>query len=103
MATPGTQANVTPPSNPTHTPTPTLQGQREVNCVSLCRLGQETVQDIVAKTNEIFVVLKSTQVETFNNRFAILGVKTRTKGMDSPNRQNWLKRIVRVLSFCAPF
>ncbi|XP_071804594.1 mediator of RNA polymerase II transcription subunit 30-like [Asterias amurensis] len=62
MATPGTQANVTPASNPTHTPTPTLQGQREVNCVSLCRLGQETVQDIVAKTNEIFVVLKAMQL-----------------------------------------
>ncbi|XP_070533174.1 mediator of RNA polymerase II transcription subunit 30-like [Ptychodera flava] len=35
---------------------------REVNTASLCRIGQETVQDIVAKTTEIFSLLKNTQL-----------------------------------------
>ncbi|XP_077990419.1 mediator of RNA polymerase II transcription subunit 30-like [Glandiceps talaboti] len=36
--------------------------QRDVNTASLCRIGQETVQDIVYKTTEIFNVLKNTQL-----------------------------------------
>lgn len=35
---------------------------REVNTASLCRIGQETVQDIVGKTNEIFQLLKNIQI-----------------------------------------
>ncbi|XP_002736228.1 mediator of RNA polymerase II transcription subunit 30-like [Saccoglossus kowalevskii] len=35
---------------------------KEVNTASLCRIGQETVQDILIKTTEIFNVLKTTQL-----------------------------------------
>ncbi len=35
---------------------------KEVNMATLCRMGQETVQEIVTKTNEVFSVLKTMQV-----------------------------------------
>ncbi|KAF2894503.1 hypothetical protein ILUMI_11664 [Ignelater luminosus] len=46
----------TPPSQP--------QGQqqaKEFNTASLCRIGQETVQDIVSRTQEVFQTLKTIQ------------------------------------------
>jgi len=38
------------------------QAAREVNTASLCRIGQETVQDIVFRTMEIFQLLRNMQV-----------------------------------------
>lgn len=38
------------------------QAAREVNTASLCRIGQETVQDIVYRTMEIFQLLRNMQV-----------------------------------------
>ncbi|XP_069477640.1 mediator of RNA polymerase II transcription subunit 30 [Ambystoma mexicanum] len=35
---------------------------REVNTASLCRIGQETVQDIVCRTMEIFQLLRNMQL-----------------------------------------
>ena len=35
---------------------------KEVNAASLCRMGQETVQDLVAETQDMFSNLKSVQV-----------------------------------------
>ncbi|MEE6463299.1 hypothetical protein FKM82_005847 [Ascaphus truei] len=35
---------------------------REVNTASLCRIGQETVQDIVFRTMEIFQLLRNMQL-----------------------------------------
>ncbi|MBN3277288.1 MED30 polymerase, partial [Polyodon spathula] len=45
-------------------PFPGQQGQaaREVNTASLCRIGQETVQDIVFRTMEIFQLLRNMQL-----------------------------------------
>lgn len=40
------------------------QQQKEVNTASLCRLGQETVQDIVNKTTDLFQLLKQVQLPT---------------------------------------
>ncbi|KAG9355388.1 hypothetical protein JZ751_000226, partial [Albula glossodonta] len=37
------------------------QAAREVNTASLCRIGQETVQDIVFRTMEIFQLLRNMQ------------------------------------------
>lgn len=61
----------TPPANPTPTtsakttpniPVPLATPQsKEFNTVSLCRFGQETVQDIVSRTQEVFSSLKSIQ------------------------------------------
>lgn len=38
------------------------QAARDVNTSSLCRIGQETVQDIVLRTMEIFQLLRNMQV-----------------------------------------
>lgn len=47
-------------------PTPPAQAQaqqsKEFNTASLCRIGQETVHDIVSRTQEVFQTLKIIQV-----------------------------------------
>jgi len=49
--------NPTPPPNTTPTP-----GQsKEVNTSTVCRIGQETVEEIVSRTQEVFSILKSLQ------------------------------------------
>lgn len=50
-------------ANPGVTPTPPAQQQqsKELNTASLCRIGQETVQDIISRTQEVFQTLKSIQ------------------------------------------
>jgi len=42
-------------------PTPSAPPKEFFNTVSLCKFGQENVQDIVSRTNEIFQILKSIQ------------------------------------------
>lgn len=62
-----------PPQQQPHLPpnTASAQGQqpmppqgalREISPVFLCRIGQETVQDIVTRTMEIFQITRATQV-----------------------------------------
>ncbi|XP_023667780.1 mediator of RNA polymerase II transcription subunit 30 isoform X3 [Paramormyrops kingsleyae] len=63
---PASVAMTTPPvagACMTATPFPGQQAQaaREVNTASLCRIGQETVQDIVFRTMEIFQLLRNMQ------------------------------------------
>ncbi|XP_040210813.1 mediator of RNA polymerase II transcription subunit 30 [Lithobates pipiens] len=41
---------------------PPSSAPREVNTASLCRIGQETVQDIVFRTMEIFQLLRNMQL-----------------------------------------
>ncbi|KAJ6643481.1 Mediator of RNA polymerase II transcription subunit 30 [Pseudolycoriella hygida] len=41
--------------------------QKEFNIVSLCRFGQETVQDISSRFQEVFAALKSVQPPSINN------------------------------------
>ena len=41
------------------------QQQKEVNTVELCRLGQETTQEIANKTGDVFQMLKTLQVGIF--------------------------------------
>lgn len=52
-------------TTPNVAPTPPLQQHpqqsKEFNTASLCRLGQETVQDIVSRTQEVFQTLKAIQ------------------------------------------
>lgn len=43
-------------------PPPQTQQQKELNIVSLCRMGQETVQDIMSRTQEVFQTLKTIQL-----------------------------------------
>ncbi|KAJ8984276.1 hypothetical protein NQ317_009760 [Molorchus minor] len=49
----------TPPSVPVQQQQ--QQQSKEFNTASLCRLGQETVQDIVSRTQEVFQTLKAIQ------------------------------------------
>jgi len=39
-----------------------MQQQKEVNTSTICRIGQETVEEISARTLEVFSILKSLQV-----------------------------------------
>merc|ERR550519_2703331 len=64
----GVQNNDTPtPPNPTPPPpntgktTPTPAQNKEVNTSTVCRIGQETVEEIVSRTQEVFSILKSLQ------------------------------------------
>lgn len=63
----GLQHHEMPQQTPGPTPTPPVQQQqqqqqsKEFNTASLCRLGQETVQDIVSRTQEVFQTLKTIQ------------------------------------------
>lgn len=52
---------VTPTPPQSHTPQQQQQQSKEFNTVSLCRLSQETVQDIVGRTQEVFQTLKAIQ------------------------------------------
>jgi hypothetical protein len=52
----------TPPNTGKTTPTPQQQQQnKEVNTSTVCRIGQETVEEIVSRTQEVFSILKSLQ------------------------------------------
>jgi len=51
-------ATATPPPNAGGKVTPT-PGQKEVNISTVCRIGQETVEEIVSRTQEVFSILKS--------------------------------------------
>ncbi|KAM4539563.1 mediator of RNA polymerase II transcription subunit 30 isoform 1-T1 [Odontesthes bonariensis] len=47
---------------PGQQPLPPQGTQREISPVFLCRIGQETVQDIVTRTMEIFQITRATQL-----------------------------------------
>lgn len=50
------------PGGPPVGPTPPAAPQKEFNIVSLCRFGQETVQDIVSRFQEVFQALRQIQL-----------------------------------------
>lgn len=50
------------PPGPGQQPMPPQGALREISPVFLCRIGQETVQDIVTRTMEIFQITRATQV-----------------------------------------
>ncbi|XP_067112267.1 mediator of RNA polymerase II transcription subunit 30-like [Osmerus mordax] len=51
-----------PASVPGQTSMPAQGSLREISPVFLCRIGQETVQDIVTRTMEIFQITRATQL-----------------------------------------
>lgn len=55
------------PQAPGAAPPPVAQ-PKEFNTVSLCKFGQENVQEIVSRTNEIFQALKTIQVRLLCNK-----------------------------------
>ncbi|KAJ8385010.1 hypothetical protein AAFF_G00196760 [Aldrovandia affinis] len=56
------QAHGPPGSGPAQPPMPPQGALREISPVFLCRIGQETVQDIVTRTMEIFQITRATQL-----------------------------------------
>lgn len=64
QAVPGSAGAVPPgqpnPGSGTNTQAPNVQ-QKEFNLLSLCRIGQETVQDIVSRFQEVFGLLRQIQ------------------------------------------
>merc|ERR550519_2028814 len=56
-----TTPNPTPPPPNTGKTTPTPAQNKEVNTSTVCRIGQETVEEIVSRTQEVFSILKSLQ------------------------------------------
>jgi len=60
---PQQQGVTTPQQTPPQPQTPAQPSQsKDVNTAMLCRLGQETVHDIVSRTQELFNALKAIQV-----------------------------------------
>ncbi|GAB6032195.1 Mediator of RNA polymerase II transcription subunit 30, variant 2 [Chamberlinius hualienensis] len=58
-------SSVPAPSQPSQQQQPQpAQAQKELNTASLCRLGQDAVQDIIAKTTDLFQQLKSLHLPT---------------------------------------
>lgn len=49
---------------PGQQPMPSQGPPREISAVFICRIGQETVQDIVTRTMEVFQIARATQVLT---------------------------------------
>ncbi|GBP77592.1 Mediator of RNA polymerase II transcription subunit 30 [Eumeta japonica] len=59
MGTPGAVAAAAAPPAPSAPPQPPQN--KEFNTASLCKFGQETVQDIVSRTQDVFQTLKAIQ------------------------------------------
>jgi len=53
--------NQTPPPNTDKSAPAPGQQNKEVNTSTVCRIGQETVEEIVSRTQEVFSILKSLQ------------------------------------------
>ena len=51
------------PATP-NTPQQPPQQQKEINTAMVCRIGQETVQEIISRTHEVFSYLRVLQVCT---------------------------------------
>jgi len=60
------------PQPPTGLVTQLSSPAKEVNTASLCKIGQELVQDIVQKTQEVFQTLKIMQVHDVASGFLVL-------------------------------
>lgn len=60
------QTNIPPTTQVQQQQQQQTQQSKEFNTASLCRIGQETVQDIVSRTQEVFQTLKTIQVLKIN-------------------------------------
>merc|ERR1719342_2072511 len=56
---PGPGQETAAPGPPPGKVTPTQGQNKEVNTSTVCRIGQETVEEIVSRTQEVFSILKS--------------------------------------------
>ncbi|XP_053666740.1 mediator of RNA polymerase II transcription subunit 30 [Anopheles marshallii] len=68
MSNPQSQNQSVPPNQPGGGTTVQQQQKAEFNLLSLCRIGQETVQDIVSRFQEVFGILRSIQPPNGTNQ-----------------------------------
>ena len=74
---PSIQPGQQPPVHPPMSQPPMMSPTKEVNAITMCRLGQECVHDIVQKAQEVFKILaKGIQVREVNEYFINLIVFT---------------------------
>merc|ERR1719309_645517 len=85
-----TTPNPTPPPPNTGKTTPTPAQNKEVNTSTVCRIGQETVEEIVSRTQEVFSILKSLQppVGSFNQQ-------TQQHDKSNQEKQNRLQDVLK--------
>lgn len=68
MGRPATPSGATATNQPQSQSAPQQSQQaKEINTVTVCRIGQETVQEIVSRMNEVFSYLKVIQPPTGSN------------------------------------
>ncbi|XP_066269190.1 mediator of RNA polymerase II transcription subunit 30-like [Branchiostoma lanceolatum] len=70
---------------------------KEVNTASLCRIGQETVQEIVSKTQEVFGLLKTWQLPNGVNPNIQVHQERQTKLQDLVRQMEVLFRKLRLI------
>uniref|UniRef100_A0A182IR30 Mediator of RNA polymerase II transcription subunit 30 n=1 Tax=Anopheles atroparvus TaxID=41427 RepID=A0A182IR30_ANOAO len=68
MNNPQAQQNQPPPNQPSGGAAVQQQQKAEFNLLSLCRIGQETVQDIVSRFQEVFGILRGIQPPNGTNQ-----------------------------------
>ncbi|XP_053675814.1 mediator of RNA polymerase II transcription subunit 30 [Anopheles nili] len=68
MNNPQSQSQAVPPNQPGGVTAVQQQQKAEFNLLSLCRIGQETVQDIVSRFQEVFGILRSIQPPNGTNQ-----------------------------------
>ncbi|KAK9310640.1 hypothetical protein QLX08_000173 [Tetragonisca angustula] len=88
------------PVTPTQPPPPQQQQQqhnKEFNTASLCRFGQETVQDIVSRTLEVFQTLRVLQLPNGMAQGANLANEKKNKVQEQLRTLKLLFRRLRVI------
>ncbi|XP_034186303.1 mediator of RNA polymerase II transcription subunit 30 [Osmia lignaria lignaria] len=85
------------PVPPTQPPPQQQQQNKEFNTVSLCRFGQETVQDIVSRTLEVFQTLRVLQPPNGTAQGASLSNEKKAKVQDQLRTLKLLFKRLRLI------
>lgn len=86
----------TPLANTSAQANPASQ-QKELNVLTLCRIGQETVQDILSRFQDVFSILKNHQPPNGTQGAAIISADKRQKMQDQFRTIRLLFKRLRLL------
>ncbi|KAJ8669950.1 hypothetical protein QAD02_001209 [Eretmocerus hayati] len=82
-------------------PQPQRPANKDLNTASLCKLGQETVQDIVARTQELFQILRVVQPPNGTPQGQTLSHEKKTKIQEQiKNVSSLFKRLRMIYEKC---
>ncbi|KAF2363830.1 Mediator complex subunit Med30 metazoa [Trinorchestia longiramus] len=73
------------------------ENSQQINTLSFCKVGAETVQDIVSRTIELFSLLKSIQLPNGTPNGTQLSVDNRTRIQDNINRTRHLFKRLHII------